>query len=124
MRYLTADDFRVLQAVELGSRNHELVPTQIIHSVGGLKAPSATNRSLGDLAKLKLVARLRNAKYDGWRLMHTGFDYLALKTMLNRNTIYSVGTTIGVGKESDIYSVSDPDGVQKFEDTSLRSNVF
>ncbi|KAL6673106.1 hypothetical protein RJF_2648 [Candidozyma auris] len=113
MRYLTADDFRVLQAVELGSRNHELVPTQIIHSVGGLKAPSATNRSLGDLAKLKLVARLRNAKYDGWRLMHTGFDYLALKTMLNRNTIYSVGTTIGVGKESDIYSVSDPDGVQK-----------
>lgn len=113
MRYLTADDFRVLQAVELGSRNHELVPTQIIHSVGGLKSPSATNRALGDLAKLKLVARLRNAKYDGWRLMHTGFDYLALKSMLNRNTLYSVGTTIGVGKESDIYSVSDPDGTQK-----------
>lgn len=113
MRYLTADDFRVLQAVELGSRNHELVPTQIIHSVGGLKSPSATNRSLGDLAKLKLVARLRNAKYDGWRLMHTGFDYLALKTMLNRNSLYSVGTTIGVGKESDIYSVSDPNGTQK-----------
>ena len=33
--------------------------------------------------------------------------------MLNRNTLYSVGTTIGVGKESDIYSVSDPEGVQK-----------
>ncbi|KAK6877921.1 Serine/threonine-protein kinase RIO2 [Candida tropicalis] len=33
--------------------------------------------------------------------------------MLNRDTLYSVGTTIGVGKESDIYSVSDPQGVQK-----------
>lgn len=113
MRYLTADDFRVLQAIELGSRNHELVPTQMIHSIGGLKSPLATNRALGDLAKLKLISRLRNAKYDGFRIMHTGYDYLALKTMLNRDSLYSVGSTIGVGKESDIYSVSDGNGQQK-----------
>ena len=113
MRYLTSDDFRVLQAIELGSRNHELVPTQMIHSIGGLKSPSATNRAIGDIAKLKLISRLRNAKYDGFRLSYNGYDYLALKSMLNRNTLYSVGTTIGVGKESDIYSVSDPEGVQK-----------
>lgn len=113
MRYLTADDFRVLQAIELGSRNHELVPTQMIHSIGGLKSPSATNRALGDLAKLKLVLRLRNAKYDGFRISYSGYDYLALKLMLNRNSLYSVGSTIGVGKESDIYSVSDASGAQK-----------
>lgn len=113
MRYLTADDFRVLQAIELGSRNHELVPTQMIHSIGGLKSPSATNRSIGDLAKLKLVARLRNAKYDGFRLTYNGFDYLAIKSMLKRDTLYSVGNTIGVGKESDIYAVGDPSGHQK-----------
>lgn len=113
MRYLTADDFRVLQAIEQGSRNHELVPTQMIHSIGGLKSPSGTNRAIGDLAKLKLVSRLRNAKYDGFRLTYNGYDYLALKSMLNRNTLYSVGSIIGVGKESDIYSVSDTDGKQK-----------
>ncbi|EMG48147.1 RIO2 Serine/threonine-protein kinase RIO2 [Candida maltosa Xu316] len=113
MRYLTSDDFRVLQAIELGSRNHELVPTQMIHSIGGLKSPSATNRAIGDIAKLKLISRLRNAKYDGFRLTYNGYDYLALKTMLNRDTLYSVGTVIGVGKESDIYSVSDPQGTQK-----------
>ncbi|KAK6869247.1 Serine/threonine-protein kinase RIO2 [Candida tropicalis] len=113
MRYLTSDDFRVLQAIELGSRNYELVPTQMIHSIGGLKSPSATNRAIGDIAKLKLISRLRNAKYDGFRLTYNGYDYLALKSMLNRDTLYSVGTTIGVGKESDIYSVSDPQGVQK-----------
>lgn len=113
MRYLTADDFKVLQAIEQGSRNHELVPTQMIHSIGGLKSPSGTNRAIGDLAKLKLVARLRNAKYDGFRLTYNGFDYLALKSMLNKNTLYSVGSIIGVGKESDIYSVSDPEGKQK-----------
>lgn len=113
MRYLTPDDFRVLQAVEIGSRNHELVPTPMIHSIGGMKSPTGTNRCIGDLAKLKLIARLRNAVYDGFRLTYNGYDYLALKSMLNRNTLYSVGSTIGVGKESDIYSVSDPQGLQK-----------
>ncbi|CAI5755980.1 unnamed protein product [Candida verbasci] len=113
MRYLTSDDFRILQAIELGSRNHELVPTQMIHSIGGMKSPSGTNKAIGDLAKLKLISRLRNAKYDGFRLSYSGFDYLALKTLLNRNSVYSVGSTIGVGKESDIYSISDSKGKQK-----------
>ncbi|KAK6463446.1 RIO1 family-domain-containing protein [Scheffersomyces coipomensis] len=113
MRYLTSDDFKVLQALELGTRNHELVPTTLIHTLGGLRSVTGTNRSIGDLAKLKLVSRLRNAKYDGFRLTYSGYDYLALKSMLNRETLYSVGTTIGVGKESDIYSVSDPEGVAK-----------
>jgi RIO kinase 2 len=113
MRYLTTDDFKVLQGIEIGTRNHELVPTSLIHSLGGMKSPTGTQRAIGDLAKLKLVSRLRNAKYDGFRLTYNGFDYLALKSMLNRGTLYSVGTTIGVGKESDIYSVSDTKGVQK-----------
>lgn len=107
MRYLTPDDFRVLTAVEMGSRNHEVVPTQMIHQIGGLRSISGTNRSISDLAKIKLIQKLRNAKYDGYRLSFSGYDYLAIKSMLNRETIYSVGTTIGVGKESDIYSVSD-----------------
>lgn len=113
MRYLTPDDFRVLTAVEMGSRNHEVVPTTLIHNIGGLRSTSGTNRCIGDLAKLKLIRRLRNAKYDGYRLSHTGFDYLAIKSMTNRKTLYSLHTTIGVGKESDIYSVSDQAGRKK-----------
>lgn len=107
MRYLTADDFRVLKAVEQGSRNHEVVPTTMIHNLSGLRSISGTHRSIGDLAKVKLVSRVRNSKYDGYRLTYNGFDYMAIKTMLNRDTVYSIGNTIGVGKESDIYRVSD-----------------
>lgn len=113
MRYLTPDDFRVLTAVEIGSRNHEVVPTSLIHNIGGLRSISGTNRCISDLAKLKLIRRLRNAKYDGYRLSHTGYDYLAIKSMTNRKTLYSLHTTIGVGKESDIYSVSDQAGRKK-----------
>ncbi|EDO15013.1 hypothetical protein Kpol_400p7 [Vanderwaltozyma polyspora DSM 70294] len=110
MRYLTGDDFRVLQAVEQGTKNHEVVPTTLIHQLSGLRSISGTNRAISDLAKLKLVSRLRNAKYDGYRLTYNGFDYLALKSLLNKDTVYSVGNTIGVGKESDIYQASDRNG--------------
>ncbi|CAI4701168.1 BCN_G0044780.mRNA.1.CDS.1 [Saccharomyces cerevisiae] len=110
MRYLTTDDFRVLQAVEQGSRSHEVVPTPLIHQISGMRSQSGTNRAIGDLAKLSLISKMRNVKYDGYRLTYNGIDYLALKTMLNRDTVYSVGNTIGVGKESDIYKVSDKNG--------------
>ncbi|KAH3901508.1 probable Serine/threonine-protein kinase RIO2 [Saccharomycodes ludwigii] len=113
MRYLTSDDFRVLQAVEQGSRNHEIVPTQLIHQISRMRSISGTNRAISDLAKLKLVSKVRNAKYDGYKLTYNGIDYLALKSMLNKETLYSVGAMIGVGKESDIYTVSDRDGVEK-----------
>ncbi|ODQ77021.1 hypothetical protein BABINDRAFT_163914 [Babjeviella inositovora NRRL Y-12698] len=110
---MTVDDFRVLTAVELGSRNHEVVPTKLIHQVGGLRSVSATGRCISDLAKLSLISKLRNAKYDGYRLSFSGYDYLALKSMTNRGTVYSVGNIIGVGKESDIYSTSDASGHTK-----------
>ncbi|SCV05298.1 LANO_0H04412g1_1 [Lachancea nothofagi CBS 11611] len=113
MRYMTPDDFRVLQAVEQGSRNHEVVPTTTIHQISGMRSASGTNRSIGDLAKLKLVSRMRNIKYDGFRLTYNGFDYLGLKAMLNRDTIYSIGNVIGVGKESDVYRVSAKDGTPR-----------
>ncbi|GMM58888.1 protein kinase [Maudiozyma humilis] len=113
MRYMTADDFKVLQATEQGSRNHEIVPTTLIHQLSGMRAQSGTNRSISDLAKLKLISKVRNAKYDGYRLTYNGIDYLALHSMLNRNTVYSIGGSIGVGKESDIYKVSDKNGTEK-----------
>lgn len=110
MRYLTADDFKVLQAVEQGSRNHEVVPTTLIHQLSNMRSLSGTNRAISDLAKLSLISRLRNAKYDGYRLTYNGIDYLALKSLLNKGTLYSVGGTIGVGKESDIYKCSNSSG--------------
>lgn len=44
---------------------------------------------------------------DGYRLTNTGYDYLALKALTMRGSIYSFGNQIGIGKESNIYIVSD-----------------
>lgn len=41
-----------------------------------------------------------------------GYDYLALHSLTKRNIVASFGNQIGVGKESNIYTVADPEGLQ------------
>ncbi|RDX52080.1 RIO1-domain-containing protein [Lentinus brumalis] len=109
LRYVTSDEFRVLTAVEMGSKNHEIVPTVLIVKISGLRN-GGVNKLLGSLAKRNLVSRVQNARYDGYRLTYGGYDYLAMRAMSKRDSVYSVGNQIGVGKESDIYIVADKDG--------------
>ncbi|TVY39903.1 Serine/threonine-protein kinase [Lachnellula subtilissima] len=111
MRYLTPEDWRTLTAVETGSKNHEVVPTALIGQISGLRG--GVHKSISALAKVGLIARLKNAKYDGYRLTYGGLDYLSLNTYRKRKDVYSVGNQIGVGKESDIFVVADDKGVQR-----------
>lgn len=105
MRYLTKDDYRVLTAVEMGMRNHEIVPVQLITSIAKLRH-GGSYRILSTLLRHKLVAH-SNTQYDGYRLSYMGFDILALRTLLARKVIVSVGRQIGIGKESDIFEAMD-----------------
>ncbi|KAF2968416.1 hypothetical protein GQX73_g5157 [Xylaria multiplex] len=114
MRHLTAEDWRVLTAVEIGSKNHEVVPTPLIESISKLRGGAGRVRhSISALAKVGLIARLKEARYDGYRLTYGGLDYLALHTYASQKAVYSVGNQIGVGKESDILVVADAAGAQR-----------
>ncbi|KAL5362377.1 Rio2, N-terminal-domain-containing protein [Aspergillus floccosus] len=113
IRYLTNEDFRVLSAVETGSRNHEVVPTPLIAQISGLRGGSGVHRAISNLAKTNLIAKVKNAKYDGYRLTYGGLDYLALNAHQKQKCIYSVGNQIGVGKESDIIVVANNQGTQR-----------
>src|SRR3978361_1754230 len=111
LRYLNPTDWRTLTAVETGSRNSAGVPTPLIGKISAQKG--GVHKSISALAKVGLIARLRNAKYDGYRLTYGGLDYLALNTYRKRKDVYSVGNQIGVGKESDIFVVADEKGIQR-----------
>ncbi|KAK3318522.1 Rio2, N-terminal-domain-containing protein [Apodospora peruviana] len=114
LRHLTAEDWRVLAAVEQGTKNHENVPTPLIEKLSRLKGgASGVHKSISALAKAGLIAKLKDAKYDGYRLTYGGLDYLALHTHASRKHVYSVGSRVGVGKESDIMIVADDKGTQK-----------
>nr|XP_020648880.1 serine/threonine-protein kinase RIO2 [Pogona vitticeps] len=111
LRYLSRDHFRVLTAVEMGMKNHEIVPASLIASIASLKH-GGCNKTLRELAKHRLLAYERTKTVQGYRLTNGGYDYLALKTLSSRQVVCSVGNQMGVGKESDIYVVANEEEEQ------------
>ncbi|XP_060824861.1 serine/threonine-protein kinase RIO2 isoform X3 [Bombus pascuorum] len=108
LRYLTKDDFRVLTAIEMGMKNHELVPASLAAHIANLRY-GGVHKLLKELCKHRLLSYERGKQYDGYRLTNAGYDYLALKVLAQRGIIASFGNQIGVGKESNIYIVTDDD---------------
>jgi len=89
------------------------VPTPLIEKLSRLRGgASGVHRCISVLAKNGLIGKMKEAKYDGYRLTYGGLDYLALHTHSAKRHVYSVGSRIGVGKESDIMIVADETGAQ------------
>jgi RIO kinase 2 len=108
MRYLSRDDYRVLTAVEMTMRNHEMASVELITNVAKLRL-GGCYKILSTLLRYKLVAHT-NKEYDGYRIAYLGYDILALRALLAAGVIVSVGNQIGVGKESDIFEAQDANG--------------
>lgn len=108
LRYLSQEDFKVLTSVEMGMRNHELVPGTLVNSIATLRF-GGCGKILVDLTKHKLLAYERGKRYDGYRLTYAGYDYLALNVLTHRDVLGGVGNQIGVGKESDVFICQSPD---------------
>jgi RIO kinase 2 len=107
---MTKDEFRVLTAVEMGMRNHEVVPVPLIESIARLNR-GGTYKIISNLLRHKLIAH-EKAGYDGYRLTYNGFDFLALRALAARGTIIGVGRRLGVGKESDVHFCQGPNNEQ------------
>nr|XP_033343096.1 serine/threonine-protein kinase RIO2 [Megalopta genalis] len=109
LRYLTRDDFRVLTAIEMGMKNHELVPASLAAQIANLRY-GGVHKLMKELCKHRLLSYERGKHYDGYRLTNSGYDYLALKVLAQRGVVASFGNQIGVGKESNIYIVANEEG--------------
>ena len=53
LRYLTKDEFRILVSVEMGMKNHELVPKSLVVSIAQVR--SGVAKLLRDLCKNRQV---------------------------------------------------------------------
>jgi len=92
-------DFRVLEAIELGMRNHALVPLDLICELSGF-GRSLVVKLLRMLHQKKLIVKGRPEEYV---LLKGGYDVLALRALVKQDILDGVGGPIGVGKESDVY---------------------
>lgn len=70
MRHLSREDYRVLVAVEMGMKNHDLVPTDIIVNIAQLRHGGAM-KFLANLHRFKLIFHEQKG-YDGYRLTYQG----------------------------------------------------
>jgi RIO kinase 2 len=84
----------------------------LISQLAGIRSGTGVHKCISNLAKIGLIAKVKNAKYDGYRLTYGGLDYLALHSHTKSSTVFSVGNQIGVGKESDIYVCASETGKQ------------
>lgn len=101
LKYMTNEDFRVLIAIEMGMRNHEVVPVDLIQSISKLKKGNV-NKIIANLLKHKLIKHT-NIQYDGYSLNYLGYDYLAIHSLIKQGILVKIGSKLGVGKESDVY---------------------
>ncbi len=83
-------DFRVLTAVEMGMKNHDLVPVELITSISKL-GTGRVPKIISTLHAFKLVAHDRSV-YDGYRLtfqVKSGIYFNALPVVALVNFIAS-----------------------------------
>lgn len=100
----------MLTAIEMGMKNHEVVPVELITSIAKLRH-GGIHKILSHLLRNMLIAHDGHA-YDGFRLTYSGYDFLALRVFLERGHITGLGRQIGIGKESDIYIATQEDGTE------------
>ena len=67
MRYLEGEHFRILVAVEMGMKNHEVVPLALVAAIAKIHR-GAVNKLCGDLCKHSLIALERGHKRE-WSLL-------------------------------------------------------
>jgi len=104
---LDGNHFKVLRVIERNLARYEVVPREVIYSETGLG--ERAEKLLKKLNEYKLIwAPMGYEK--GFCINYYGLDMLALKALVDRNIITSLGRPLGVGKEADVYDALAPDG--------------
>ncbi len=100
-------DLRVLQAIELGMIQHQIVPHDEVLRLSGLNVNEIDHR-LDTLYKNELIYRERDP-YLGYLMNYTAYDLLALNALVKAQILEYLGPSIGVGKEADVFEGVTPE---------------
>jgi len=100
---LEAADFYLLSGVEQGMRFSKWVDRETLPEFADITAEEVDYR-LDRCLDRGLIER-KTIQYEGYRLTFEGYDALALHTFAERGSVEGFGSSLGVGKESDVYEV-------------------
>ncbi|MFB0543981.1 MAG: RIO1 family regulatory kinase/ATPase, partial [Candidatus Bathyarchaeia archaeon] len=108
LRELVSEDFRVLQALELGMGQYMFVPLEEVLKYSGMPLPEVEFK-VSALHKWGLIHRWAGP-YVGYALNNAGYDCLALNALVKGEMLEAFGKSLGVGKEADVYDALTPKG--------------
>jgi len=100
---LEDEDFYLLSGVEQGMRFSEWVQREKLPKFTNLTEEEVDYR-LERCLKRGLIEK-KTIQYEGYTLQFEGYDALALRALVEQDTITEFGSPLGVGKESDVYEV-------------------
>ncbi|WP_323191719.1 serine/threonine-protein kinase RIO2 [Halostella sp. PRR32] len=100
---LEPEDFHLLSGVEQGMRFSEWVKREKLPEFSRLTKENVDYR-IDRCLDYDLIER-NTIQYEGYRLKFEGYDALALHAFAERETIEGFGSSLGVGKESDVFEV-------------------
>ena len=103
---LESYDLRILQAIELGMIQHEVVPFEEVVRYSGLNESELEYR-MKRLDELELLYRQWDP-YLGYIMNYNGYDLLALNALVKAESLEALGPPIGIGKESDVFEAVTP----------------
>ena len=98
---LEPEEFRVLIALELGMQKFSFVPLSDIVKFSRL-SQGKVEYLIRELDRKDLLYR-QHEPYLGYILNYTGYDCLALNALAKMDILNSLGRSLGVGKEADLY---------------------
>jgi RIO kinase 2 len=104
---LDENHFKVLKVIERNLARYEVVPREVVYSETGLG--ERAEKLLKKLNEYKLIWAPMGYE-RGFCINYYGLDMLALRALVDRDIITSLGRPLGIGKEADVYDALAPDG--------------
>jgi RIO kinase 2 len=101
VRELRENDLRVLHALERLMKRYQWVPLEVLGRAAEL-GEKETGFRLSRLLALNMV-KYEKVPYDGYSLVFSGYDALALDALAGKGSVAALGPFIGEGKESVVY---------------------
>ena len=97
VKELDKEDYKILKIFASSIKNHETIKKTEIISYSKLHQNIVDFR-LNKLLKDKLIKKTNN----GYKLVFSGLDVFALKILVEKDIIFGLGKSLGIGKESDV----------------------
>ena len=105
IRELEPEDWTVLEALERSISRYEAVPIDRLRRETGYYPEQLRFR----LGRLNYFGFVMNTEF-GYIMNTAGLDSLALHSLAERNLISGMGSSVGMGKESDVFEVISDSG--------------